>query len=75
MVSGPRMIAMYLCKQRINISYSELGKKFGGRDHSSVMHAIKVVTVKLKRSDSVVANNIATIVATLEDLADQTVLR
>lgn len=43
-VTHPRMIAMYLCKQRLGTSYPELGSRFGGRDHTTVMSAVRKVS-------------------------------
>ena len=50
-LSFPRHIAMYLCRKHTTCSYPEIGSHFGGRDHSSVIHAANVVSTKLK-SDS-----------------------
>ena len=47
-LSFPRHIAMYLCRKHTTSSYPEIGTKFGGRDHSSVIHAANVVTGKIK---------------------------
>ena len=47
-LSFPRHIAMYLCRKHTTCSYPEIGAKFGGRDHSSVIHATNVVTKKLE---------------------------
>ena len=38
-----RQVAMYLCRQKLGLSYPELGRAFGGRDHSTVIHACKSV--------------------------------
>lgn len=35
----PRQIAMYLCRKHIKSSFPEIGHKFGGKDHSTVVHA------------------------------------
>jgi len=35
----PRQIAMYLCRQLTNMSLMDVGKSFGGRDHTTVIHA------------------------------------
>ncbi len=35
----PRQVAMYLCRKHVKSSYPELGTKFGGKDHSTVVHA------------------------------------
>ena len=42
----PRQIAMYLCRTIADASFPAIGGKFGGRDHSTVMHAVKVVEEK-----------------------------
>jgi chromosomal replication initiator protein len=38
---------MYLCRKHTTASYPEIGEHFGGRDHSSVIHAATVVSSKL----------------------------
>ena len=38
-VAFPRQIAMYLCRELANMSFPNIGKDFGGRDHSTVLHA------------------------------------
>ena len=38
-----RQIAMYLCRLHLGLSYAELGKIFGGRDHSTVIHSLKKI--------------------------------
>lgn len=38
-VAFPRQIAMYLCREIANMSFPSIGKDFGGRDHSTVLHA------------------------------------
>ena len=40
-IAFPRQIAMYLCREVANMSYPQIGEDFGGRDHSTVMHACK----------------------------------
>jgi len=42
-VARPRQVAMYLAKQLTARSLPEIGRKFGGRDHTTVMHAVKKV--------------------------------
>jgi chromosomal replication initiator protein len=40
-ISRPRMIAMYLCRQLTPASFPEIGMRFGGKDHSTVINACK----------------------------------
>ncbi len=39
----PRQIAMYLCRSRTKSSFPEIGIKFGGKDHTTVMHAVRKI--------------------------------
>ena len=50
-VARPRQIAMYLAKQLTVRSLPEIGRKFGGRDHTTVMHAVRKVE-ELKATDN-----------------------
>ncbi|MBX7144860.1 MAG: chromosomal replication initiator protein DnaA [Oligoflexia bacterium] len=52
-LSFPRHIAMYLCRKHTTCSYPEIGGHFGGRDHSSVIHAANVVAAKVGSDDRV----------------------
>lgn len=45
----PRQIAMYLCKKHANASFPEIGEKFGGKDHTTVMYACKKVETDLSK--------------------------
>ncbi|MCH8113654.1 MAG: chromosomal replication initiator protein DnaA, partial [Proteobacteria bacterium] len=49
-VARPRQVAMYLAKQLTSRSLPEIGRKFGGRDHTTVMHAVRKVD-QLRESD------------------------
>ncbi|MEP2235838.1 MAG: chromosomal replication initiator protein DnaA [Alteripontixanthobacter sp.] len=42
-VVRPRQVAMYLSKVLTPRSYPEIGRKFGGRDHSTVIHAVRLI--------------------------------
>ena len=42
-VARPRQIAMYLAKQLTQRSLPEIGRRFGGRDHTTVIHAVKTI--------------------------------
>ena len=50
-VARPRQIAMYLAKLITSRSLPEIGRKFGGRDHTTVMHAVKKIE-ELKQEDN-----------------------
>ena len=50
-IARPRQVAMYLSKQFTARSLPEIGRKFGGRDHTTVMHAVRKVE-DLRRTDS-----------------------
>jgi chromosomal replication initiator protein len=56
-VARPRQIAMYLAKQLTTRSLPEIGRKFGGRDHTTVMHAIRKVE-ELTLSDRALAEDV-----------------
>jgi chromosomal replication initiator protein len=45
--SIPRQISMYLCRTMTKCSYPEIGEKFGGKDHSTVIHAVRQVEKRL----------------------------
>ncbi len=42
-IARPRQVAMYLAKQMTSRSLPEIGRKFGGRDHTTVMHAVRKI--------------------------------
>ena len=48
----PRQIAMYLSRKLTNASLLEIGDKFGGKDHSTVLHSIKKVAEKMSKETS-----------------------
>ena len=58
-------LTMYLAKTLTPRSYPEIGRKFGGRDHSTVIHAIKTIEA-LRVSDSIIDSDIARIRRALE---------
>ena len=49
-VARPRQVAMYLAKRLTSKSLPEIGRKFGGKDHTTVMHAVKRIE-ELRASD------------------------
>jgi chromosomal replication initiator protein len=48
-IAIPRQVAMYLCKNLTNASLPEIGRSFGGKHHSTVIHSIRKVEEKRKR--------------------------
>ncbi|MBT5727897.1 MAG: chromosomal replication initiator protein DnaA, partial [Alphaproteobacteria bacterium] len=65
-VARPRQIAMYLSKDLTTFSYPEIGRRFGGRDHTTIMHAVRKVG-ELLRDDAEIADDISTLKANLVD--------
>jgi chromosomal replication initiator protein len=63
-VARPRQIAMFLAKNLTQRSLPEIGKKFGGRDHTTVMHAVKKVE-ELMASDHGFAEDVELLRRTL----------
>jgi chromosomal replication initiator protein len=59
----PRQIAMYLCRELTDASFPEIGRHFGGKDHTTIIHACRQIT-KAKETDK-------TLNATLESLKEQ----
>ncbi|MDR4466482.1 MAG: chromosomal replication initiator protein DnaA [Nitrospira sp.] len=59
----PRQIAMYLCRELTDASYPEIGRQFGGKDHTTIIHACRQVA-KAKETDT-------TLQTTLETLKEQ----
>jgi len=56
-VARPRQIAMYLSKQLTSRSLPEIGRTFGGRDHTTVMHAVSRIEA-LMLEDSMIADDL-----------------
>ena len=48
-VAMPRQIAMYLCKSLTHASLPEIGRSFGGKHHSTVIHSIRKIEALRKR--------------------------
>jgi hypothetical protein len=52
----PRMVAAYLCKELTPFSLPALGKHFGGRDHTTILHAVRKITARLPRDPDLALN-------------------
>ncbi|HLG20714.1 MAG TPA: chromosomal replication initiator protein DnaA [Bdellovibrionota bacterium] len=64
-VAFPRQVAMYLGRKLTSSSYPELGTKFGGKDHTTVMHAVSKIE-RLLGEDSPLRTTIASIEKSLQ---------
>ena len=49
--SHPRQIAMYLCRELTDSSLPKIGESFGGRDHTTVLHAYEKISAEIKSND------------------------
>lgn len=56
-IAYPRQIAMYLCRELADLSYPRIGELFGGRDHTTVIHAYEKIS-KNKGSDLALQNEL-----------------
>lgn len=56
-IARPRQVAMYLSKQLTERSLPEIGRKFGGRDHTTVMHAVRKIE-ELQGADTQMADDV-----------------
>jgi chromosomal replication initiator protein len=64
-VARPRQVAMYLSKQLTSRSLPEIGRAFGGRDHTTVMHAVRKIE-ELVKTDSAFAEDVELLTRMLE---------
>jgi len=62
-IAFPRQVCMYLTRKITNYSLEEIGRYFGGRDHTTVMHAVRLIN-KIRTSDENMS-------ATLKQLTNQ----
>ncbi|ASW41958.1 chromosomal replication initiator protein DnaA [Clostridium isatidis] len=51
-IAHPRQIAMYLCRKLTDMSLPKIGEEFGGRDHSTVIHAYEKISDNLTKDES-----------------------
>ncbi len=56
-IARPRQIAMYLSKQMTTRSLPDIGRRFGGRDHTTIMHGVKVID-QMRVSDHQIAEDL-----------------
>ncbi|MGJ8610677.1 MAG: chromosomal replication initiator protein DnaA [Octadecabacter sp.] len=65
-LARPRQVAMWLCKQLTSRSLPEIGRKFGKRDHTTIMHGVRKID-ELRQSDSQMADDLEMLRRALED--------
>ena len=64
-ITLPRQVAMYLCRETTDLSLPKIGKLFGNRHYSTVIHAVEKIEDSLKK-DEELKENIDTIMAKLQ---------
>ncbi len=50
-IANPRQVAMYLCRVLLNMTLPQIGLDFGGRDHTTVMHACNKIADEVKKDE------------------------
>ena len=63
-IARPRQMAMALCKELTNHSLPEIGDAFGGRDHTTVIHACKKIA-ELKEEELMIKEDFTNLLRTL----------
>ena len=56
-VARPRQVAMYLAKTLTSRSLPDIGRRFGGRDHTTVIHAVRRIE-ELRATDAQIAEDV-----------------
>lgn len=52
-IALPRQVAMFLCRKHTRHSFPEIGQKFGGKDHTTIMHAVKKIEELCSKQDDI----------------------
>lgn len=65
-IARPRQVAMYLCKQLTSRSLPEIGRRFGGRDHTTIMHGIRKID-ELMIADNQMADDVKLLTRLLQN--------
>lgn len=50
-IAYPRQVAMYLVRTMTNLSYPAIGEEFGGKDHTTILHAVKQMEIKMQADE------------------------
>lgn len=64
-ISVPRQIGMYICRIKLEESLPKIGSEFGGKDHTTVMHAVNKIKREIKK-DKILENEINKIISEIE---------
>lgn len=51
-IAGPRQVAMYICRVSCQESFPKIGMEFGGKDHTTVMHAVDKIKKEIKKDNN-----------------------
>jgi chromosomal replication initiator protein len=70
-IVGPRQLAMYIAREITEYSTTELGLEFGGRDHTTVMHACQKIEEKI-RADPTTDSTIQTLIRMIKEYSAKT---
>ena len=65
-IARPRQIAMFLAKNLTSLSYPEIGRRFGNRDHTTIMHAVRKIE-ELMEADAGLADDVSFLKSVLAD--------
>jgi chromosomal replication initiator protein len=65
-IARPRQVAMHLAKALTTRSYPDIGRRFGNRDHTTVLHAVRQIE-KLRLEDPALAADVETLTRRLRD--------
>ena len=57
----PRQVCMYLCRSELNMTYPKIGEFFGGKDHTTILHACNKIETSLKDENSEISIRIDSI--------------
>ena len=63
-LARPRQMAMYLARELTDLSYPEIGQSFGGRDHTTVLHACTKIE-ELKAADATLRKDYSLLIQVL----------
>ena len=65
-IAYPRQIAMYLSRKLTDMSLPKIGEEFGGRDHTTVIHAYEKISAKTLKNNQQIKEKIDKIISDLK---------